>query len=914
MMKLKTKFLKTVALSSIIFALGSVICLLSGCSFLHVHTYNTAYEYDESMHWQVCEKCGEELNVGTHAFNDFNNTCLLCGYHDSVAVVDDDGIMTGLTAHGKQKYEIDLPENVKYVTKDALKGSIVTKINIPKEFIGYYEGAFDYNNINIATDEKEVTWTFENGIYYKHNVLEEYEAVIDNQYFKTLNDAFKSVHKDDTTITIVKENLTVNEPIYVSSIINLKSYYDTTNLECEFQIAGSGILNIDSSVEYKGNAQLILVNTQEELDEDYYGVYKSGAIAFIDRETKPNDVYVEYVNNFTKTAGLGYEAVGSKQVVNDLLILPVPQYAYGAFAFSYDFKKIMGLSPYGATISELHITNVIKNVEVDINDYAFAIWTDIKINIAVIPDTHITYYQSKGSFSSLYLDYGVKTVGYRAFCNEMTDDVFPEVRGMLALLCPLKTVYIGSSVTTIKDNAFNTSLGLEEVYGGNGLTSIGEHAFSGCLSLTSVDFSESSKLVAMGKYAFSDCADLVYLSLPRDYWLINGQRFAPHQFTPEVVAYHAVHNSNDRKVGWSRELNAYTICYTKNLNKDACGKFNNVEYTTSIIAAGFNCPENGWIFIMDAKDETTQHIPYTSITKNVNMVAYDNVEGVTIGSEQYGLTVTKDHYITLDNIKPLGKVLIQCATSYNTSATALTFNNVASFGVRSEDHEIYRNTHVYYSDTANNLTVELEAKFTSAAFKEGIDYMVCGLFTFSHTTDDIGFWGGRVKNQILIEDDSVLFGSITKVTIDNPIIPNETFKVDRVDAMNDLFKCNQNIRYVTFADSMTSIGIYAFAGCTNLERVNFGNGIKYILSNAFEGCSKLRRVEFGSESKFYEMEENCFNGCSKLEYFDFNGAIKEWKIRNSNTVISTVTKDQITNPYDAAKLVKFCAQYDWRAY
>ncbi|MCQ2743088.1 MAG: leucine-rich repeat domain-containing protein [Bacilli bacterium] len=877
-----------------IITLGLTVPGLCGCSSLHVHSYEVDYQHDEETHWQICDKCGEKFNYDVHAFNSYTDTCLICNYADPTVIADEDGVMTGLTRHGKTKYEIDVPSSVKYIGKDAFKDSNVTKVNIPKELIGYYDGAFDDEKISIHTDEEEVVWTYSNGIYYKHNLLEDYEAMVDGVAYESIYKAFEDIYKDGQTITLLKEDLTLEKPLYVNRILNLESYYDLTNLSCEFNIAGSGILNIADSVNYSGNVKLILVDVHEEIYKAREGVRTSGAVAFIDKEEKPENVLVEYVHDFHTEAGFGYEAVGSKQVVNDLLVVPVNQYAYGSFAFSGDFRFIKGLSPYGDSISELHITNVVKNIQAEIAPYAFTIYTDIKINIAVIPDTHITYNATKGSFTSLFIDKGITKIGDHAFSNETTSDIFHEVKKMISILCRIQSVYIGDSVTHIDVSAFASSLSIREVYGGRGLKTIDRYAFYECIDLRSADFSQALSLTTIKEHAFEYCDNFVQLYLPTDGWVIDGQRFFPHQFTPDVAAYHAQFTDND--VNWTREL-AGNVCYTKSLRKDGCERFNDVGYASTITEAVNYVCDGGWVYITDKVDASQKHITMPFFPRNLNIVAYPGLEGVTIGSKDTPLYITKNYYLTLDNVTPLGDVCINC-TMKAVSDVSTSFEDLAAFCMKAEDNDTYLNTHVYFRDPSSDKKVE--ARYAPVAFTEGIEYMGCGALSFTYDSK---------SKQVLFWRTSSVYGGITKIHLDNPLLEEEDYPVTHVGASNDIFKESKNIRIVSMADCVDAVGIFAFAGCTNLLKVTFGKNMNTIMGDAFNGCTKLQRVEFGEGGKLRTIQANAFAGCTNLEWFDFGENVANWCVNTPTPCI--IVSTLLLDPYNAAQLIKEHAQYDW---
>lgn len=136
---------------------------------------------------------------------------------------------------------------------------------------------------------------------------------------------------------------------------------------------------------------------------------------------------------------------------------------------------------------------------------------------------------------------------------------------------------------------------------------------------------------------------------------------------------------------------------------------------------------------------------------------------------------------------------------------------------------------------------------------------------------------------------------------------------------------NCNITSVTIPNSVSSIGTYAFYGCTNLTSVTIPSSVTVIDSYAFRGTGLTsvtipRSVQTVSSNAFAEIdtlasvtiasgvgkiEENAFIGCAKLSNVIIQG---------TTTMIDTYAFNDCANGYDASLRIDYAGtKTQWKA-
>ncbi len=91
-----------------------------------------------------------------------------------------------------------------------------------------------------------------------------------------------------------------------------------------------------------------------------------------------------------------------------------------------------------------------------------------------------------------------------------------------------------------------------------------------------------------------------------------------------------------------------------------------------------------------------------------------------------------------------------------------------------------------------------------------------------------------------------------------------------------------SIKQVIVTNGVTSIGAYAFSGCTSLLDVSLPTGLAKIEKSAFEGCTGLRSITIPNTTT--EIGEKAFNNCSALKTISITGTTTN--ILGSGTTIS----------------------------
>ena len=393
----------------------------------------------------------------------------------------------------------------------------------------------------------------------------------------------------------------------------------------------------------------------------------------------------------------------------------------------------------------------------------------------------------------------------------------------------IKTVIIGSNVTSIGKSAFSGCTGLTSIYytgdiagwlgisgldevmskGGmlyidgskvegeiaipDGVTSIPSYAFAYQTGITSVTIPDS--VTSIGDYVFSDCTGLTSITIPDGVTSI-GER-----------AFHGTAWLNNQPNG---------LVY---IGKVAY-KYNGTM------------PSNTEIIIKDG----TTGIGYEAFYGCTGLTSITIPDGVTnIGDLAFynctGLTEINWNAVSVADFGYNSEVFYYAGTAGD--GIAVTFGD----GVEKIPAYLF-----YVSDSSSRPNIKSVTIGNAVKNIGDLAFSGCTSLTSIYYTGDIAGWLG------ISGLGSVMSGGRT-LYIDGSKVEGAVTIPDGVTSIPSYaFRYQTGITSITIPDSVTSIGDDAFSGCTGLTSVTIPDGVTSIGESAFSGCTGLTEINWNAVS------------------------------------------------------------------
>ena len=522
--------------------------------------------------------------------------------------------------------------------------------------------------------------------------------------------------------------------------------------------------------------------------------------------------------------------------------------------------------------------------EYAIYDYAFYVCSGL--TFVTIPDSvtsigSYAFYVCSG-LTSVTIPNSVTSIGVYAFsgCSGLTSVYISDIAAWCGIdfgssyANPLSYAHnlylngklvtdlvIPNSVTSIGSYSFYSCDGLKSVTIGSGVTSIGDYAFMGCHKLAEV-YNKSS-------------LGITTENSENGYVAYNAKNVYTEEvgswFTDTADGFRLFYDGTDGYLmGYYGEETAITL-------PDGFTAYDGTEVTEyAIYDYAFNgCTGLTSITIPDSVTSIGDHAFYvcsglTSVTipnsvTSIGMGAFegcDSLESITIpfvGATKEGTSGTHFGYIFgasssgyNENYVPtsLKEVVITGGTSILNSAfegcsglTSVTIpDSVTSIGSSA------------FMGCSGLTSVTIPDSVTSIG---DYAFRYCDSLTSVYISD-IAAWcgidfGGSSANPLSYAHNLYLNGKL----VTDLVIPDSVTSIGVY-----AFSGCSGLTSVTILDSVTSIGNYAFNGCIGLTSVTIPNSVTSISWGAFMVCTGLRSVTIGSGVT--SIGSSAFSGCSGL--------------------------------------------------
>ena len=459
------------------------------------------------------------------------------------------------------------------------------------------------------------------------------------------------------------------------------------------------------------------------------------------------------------------------------------------------------------------------------------------------------------SLTSVTIGNSVTSIGYEAFsgCSGLTSITIPNSVTSIGLRAfsgcsSLTSVTIGNGVTSIGENTFYECSSLTSVTIGNSVTSIGYEAFSGCSGLTSVTIPNS--VTSIGVAAFMYCSSLTSMSVEAGNAIYDSRdncnaiiETASNTLIAgckNTIIPNSVTSIGGSAFSGCRGLTSVTIPNSVTSIGDYA--FFECRSLTSVTCEAVNPPALGNAVFDQVDKSIPLYVPAEGITAYQaadGWSEFTNIQAIPSSGGDTPLLTEKvqigDLYYNLNATDQTAEVTYELDWDRNNYAGLTSANIPASV--------TYSGT-TYSVTSIGNYAFVYCSGLTSVTIPNSVTSIGEGAFAWCSSLTSV-----TIGNSVTSIGRSAFSGcsSLTSVYIsDLTVWCNIEFgNIDANPLFNghNLYLNDTLVTNLVIPSGVTSIGGYAFDGCSGLTSVTIPNSVTSIGKGAFLQCSSLTSIE-----------------------------------------------------------------------